>query len=96
MITKNPAWPDKIPTDPLAGAPGYKSQSSLTGLTDEQLAKWITQQPSTWTSSGSVPNQTRAKTLGDFSETEMIMELIGRGFAVSKLPVDEHVGATNA
>ena len=33
------------------------------------------------------------KKLEDFSEMEIIMELIGRGYAVSKLTVDEHVEA---
>ena len=75
---------------PPGASPNYRNQTVT--LTQQQFDVLMSGQLSqTWKSPTPV-----AKTLGDFSATEMIMELIGRGYAVSKLPVDEHVEATNA
>lgn len=80
-------------TRKLAGAwyPQVRENTGTDRLEYERMLKYFTNilpQPT--------PTVIKTKTLDDFSETELIMELIGRGYAVSKLPVDEHVEATKA
>lgn len=36
------------------------------------------------------------KSPSDFSEAELVLELISRGYAVSRLPVDEHAEEASA
>jgi hypothetical protein len=74
--------------DRMSSVP-YNSASDTVVLSQQQFDALVAQSqaPSTkWA--------VREKAVGDFSETELIMELIGRGYAVSKLPVDEHVEAS--
>ena len=74
------AYPKKSPVDPAT----------------EQLRKYIQEisKNSQWLPVPPAPQVVvQDKKLEDFSEMEIIMELIGRGYAVSKLPVDEHVEA---